>query len=255
MPRQIKRFGYIPDLPDQRDRRLSFTREAIAALPPSASVRSLMPAVYDQGPIGSCVGNACARAMQFERRKQGLSPDFIPSRLFIYWNARAREGTQGWDSGCSIRDGMKTLASQGACPESEWRYIPGNFAWKPYPDRYASASRYRAIQYSRIGQDETQLKACIAANYPFVFGFSVYESFMQDEVANTGKVPMPAVSEAVIGGHAVTAVGYDDALQRFDVCNSWGADWGDKGYFSMPYAFLTDPDLSSDFWTLRLESA
>lgn len=255
MARQIKRFGYIPDLPDQRDRRLSFTREAVASLPTSASVRSLMPAPYDQKSLGSCTANAIAIAMQFERRKQGLSPDFIPSRLFIYWNERAMEGTQGWDSGAMLRDGMKSVSNQGACPEIEWRYIPGNYAWKPYPDRYASASRYRAIQYSRVAQDEAQLKACIAANYPFVFGFSVYESFMTNAVASSGVVSMPAQGEAVIGGHAVTAVGYDDRLQRFDVCNSWGPDWGDRGYFSMPYAFLTDPDLSSDFWTLRLESA
>jgi len=56
----------------------------------------------------------------------------------------------------------------------------------------------------------------------------------------------------VVGGHAVLAVGYDDASQTFLVRNSWGADWGQNGYFTMPYAYLTTRGLSSDFWTIRI---
>ena len=69
--------------------------------------------------------------------------------------------------------------------------------------------------------------------------------------AKTGKVPMPASGEAVLGGHAVLAVGYDDAEQRFIVRNSWGTGWGMHGYFTIPYAYLTDTHLSSDFWTIK----
>jgi C1A family cysteine protease len=63
---------------------------------------------------------------------------------------------------------------------------------------------------------------------------------------------MPAAREKTLGGHAVVAVGYNDAQQRFLVRNSWGTGWGKKGYFTMPYAYLTDPNLSDDFWTIRL---
>jgi C1A family cysteine protease len=96
------------------------------------------------------------------------------------------------------------------------------------------------------------MKGCIASGFPFVVGFAVYESFESDAVARTGTVPLPAPTEAVIGGHAVLAVGYDDAKQRFHMMNSWGAGWGDKGFFTMPYAYLTDEDLSADFWTIRI---
>ncbi len=99
-----------------------------------------------------------------------------------------------------------------------------------------------------------QMKGCLASGYPFVFGFTVYESFESEDVAKTGVVPMPAHTEKVLGGHAVTAVGYDDAQQRFIVRNSWGTDWGMKGYFTMPYAYLTDSNLADDFWTVRLIS-
>ena len=96
------------------------------------------------------------------------------------------------------------------------------------------------------------MKAVLAAGYPFVCGFTVYESFEGDDVAKTGIVPMPGSAEATLGGHAVMAVGYDDASQRFLVRNSWGTDWGMGGYFTIPYAYLTDSNLADDFWVIRV---
>jgi len=96
------------------------------------------------------------------------------------------------------------------------------------------------------------MKACLAAGNPFVFGFTVYDSFETQEVANTGVVPMPGRNESVLGGHAVTCVGYDDSTQRFIVRNSWGTSWGQAGYFTMPYAYLLDDNLSDDFWVISL---
>ena len=95
------------------------------------------------------------------------------------------------------------------------------------------------------------MRSCLAAGFPFVFGFSVYESFESPEVAKTGVVPMPSGNEQLLGGHAVLCVGYDDASARFLVRNSWGTGWGMAGYFTIPYDYLADRDLSDDFWTLR----
>ena len=95
----------------------------------------------------------------------------------------------------------------------------------------------------------------LASGYPFVFGFSVYTEFENDTAAKTGEINMPGPKEKLLGGHAVVAVGYDDSTQRFIVRNSWGSWWGIKGYFTMPYAYLTDSNLYDDFWTIRLESA
>jgi C1A family cysteine protease len=96
------------------------------------------------------------------------------------------------------------------------------------------------------------MKGCLASGYPFVFGFTVYESFESAAVANSGHAPMPAPSERAIGGHAVMAVGYEDANQWFLVRNSWGRGWGLAGYFTLPYAYLIQSGLSSDFWTIRI---
>jgi C1A family cysteine protease len=78
----------------------------------------------------------------------------------------------------------------------------------------------------------------------------VYTTFESQQVAKTGVVPLPKKGEKQLGGHAVLAVGYDDSTQRFTVRNSWGDGWGDHGYFTMPYAYVTSARLASDFWVL-----
>jgi C1A family cysteine protease len=120
------------------------------------------------------------------------------------------------------------------------------------PKAFADAPLDKALQYQSVPQVLAQMKGCLASGYPFVYGFTVYESFESTQVAQTGIVPMPASSEKVLGGHAVLAVGYDDSSQRFIVRNSWGPGWSLKGYFTVPYAYLTDSNLSDDFWTIRL---
>jgi C1A family cysteine protease len=98
------------------------------------------------------------------------------------------------------------------------------------------------------------MRGCLAAGYPFVFGFTVYQSFESADVARTGRVELPRPGEGVVGGHAVMAVGYDDLAERFVVRNSWGTGWGKRGYFTMPYAYLTQSSLADDFWTIRAVS-
>ena len=104
--------------------------------------------------------------------------------------------------------------------------------------------------YRSVPQQITQLQACLATGTPFVFGFSVYDSFESGEVASTGIVNMPGPKEKQVGGHAVVAVGYDNATQRFTVRNSWGRSWGQKGYYTMPYAYVTSAQLAQDFWAI-----
>ncbi len=225
--------------------------EIVGNLPTAVDLRAACPPVYDQGDLGSCTANAIAGAIQFEQIKQALATTFEPSRLFIYYNERAIEGTVDSDSGAMIRDGIKSVAAQGAPPETDWPYDITLFAVEPPPSAYADAASHKLLQYQRVLPRLNQIKSCLAAGFPFVFGFTVYESFESDAVAATGVVPMPGTSESVLGGHAVMAAGYDDSQMRLIVRNSWGSGWGQAGYFTMPYAYVLDSDLASDFWTLR----
>ena len=247
------RFGWIPDLPDQRDHMFAAAPAVLTALPAAIDLRPQCPKeVYDQGQLGSCTGNAIAGAIEFDEIKQKAADIFTPSRLFIYYNERVIEGTVNSDSGAQIRDGIKTVAKQGACHEQIWPYDITKFRAKPSKAAYTDGAKHTAVQYQRLIQSLTEMKGCLAAGYPFVFGFTVYESFESATVAKTGIVPYPSSGEKVLGGHAVLAVGYDDASQRFIVRNSWGAGWGMKGYFTIPYSYLTNNNLADDFWTIRM---
>jgi C1A family cysteine protease len=247
--RPVQRFGWVPDIPDARDFLYSAPEEVLTALPTKVDLRSKMPPVYDQGHLGSCTANAIGAAFEFDHVAEGLK-DFMPSRLFIYYNERAIEGTIDTDSGAMIRDGIKSIAKLGVCDEGIWPYDIAKFTEKPPKRAYDDARKHQAVVYRRVLGNLHQMQGCLASGYPFVFGFSVYESFMRDEVARTGDVPLPPRSEQLIGGHAVLAVGYDDSIQRFIVRNSWGTAWGMKGYCAMPYGYLTDPQLARDFWAI-----
>jgi C1A family cysteine protease len=250
MERKIQGYGWNHDLPDGRDLMYAAPPEVVAKLPPVVDLRKRCPEVYDQGQLGSCTANAIGAALEFDQMKQKESA-FTPSRLFIYYNERVIEGTVESDSGAQIRDGVKSVNKQGAPPETEWQYDIAKFRDKPPKNAYDDAAKHEAVLYQRLTPTLGQLKGCLAAGYPFVFGFVVYESFEGEQVASTGQAQLPQAGEKQIGGHAVLAVGYEESEQRFIVRNSWGPSWGMSGYFTLPYPYLLQGTLSSDFWTIR----
>ncbi len=243
-------YGWMPDVPDHRD--LVYAAARITTLPPSVDLRSGCPPVYDQGQLGSCTANAIAAAIQFEQIRQKEPKPFAPSRLFIYYNERVMEHTVGQDAGAQIRDGMKSVNHIGACPETDWPYVITKFAQKPPTRAFKDARLGKALSYQRVVQTLDQMKGCLASGLPIVLGISVYESFESQQVARSGIVPMPPISEKLLGGHAILAVGYNDAEQRFVMRNSWGTSWGMQGYFTIPYAYLTDSNLCDDLWMIQM---
>lgn len=243
------RYGWKPDIPDFRDHMFQAAFVPGQPLPPRADLREFDVPVFNQGELGSCTGNAIGAHVAMLKKKAGK--DFIPSRLFIYYNEREMEGTINEDAGAYIRDGIKSIAKQGACPEDMWPYEVSKFATKPLVECYTEALNHQGLAYRRLRVDLNHMKRCIADGFPFVFGFAVFESFETAEVAQTGKMPMPTKDEKNFGGHAVMAVGYDDELNSFIIRNSWGPEWGDKGYFYMPYEYIGNDSFCDDFWTIR----
>lgn len=242
-------YGWLADAADDRDHRYAAPR--VSGLPLRVDLRLECPPVYNQGPLGSCTANAIAGAIQFEQMKRRTRSE-VPSRLFIYYNERSLIGMTGFDTGAPNRDGIKSVAKLGACDELAWSYDITKFAEQPPQSCYAAAARHRVGEYQRLAQDVEQLRGCLADGHPFVFGFLIYSSFERQAVVTSGHASMPAANERPLGGHAVLGVGYDDINQRFLVRNSWGTNWGMRGYFTLPYAYLTSADLASDFWTIRL---
>jgi C1A family cysteine protease len=105
--------------------------------------------------------------------------------------------------------------------------------------------------YKVVERSVDAIKAVLSNHQTMAFGFSVYESFESAQVEASGIVPMPGLSERMLGGHEVLAVGYladhpDHVLCR----NSWGSTWGMLGYFLMPWEYLMNANLSDDFRTI-----
>lgn len=254
--RAIRGYGWRPDQPDHRDQIYAPSLSQTPAAVDLQSGQSLLPPVYDQGALGSCTGNAIAAAIQFARAKQGIpDADLTPSRLFIYFGERVIEGAVDSDPGASLRDGIKVVATDGACFESgdaSWPYVISRFADRPPNACFAAAKKDEVVSYSRLNQNAAHMEACLAEGYPFAFGFAAFADLQSPEVRESGMLSMPDPGAQPIGGHAVLAVGYDRGKQLFKIRNSWGPDWGQGGYFWMPYDYLTGPQYSNDFWTIRL---
>ena len=245
-------FGCVRDKPDSRDHAYAPPAEFLKVRPASVDLRPQCPPVYDQRPLQSCTANASAAAVQFERRRLKLKPDFVPSRLFIYYNERKMLGTENVDGGAPLREAIKSLAKQGDCPEDRWPYDPAKVNQVPPAPCYRDAVKYKDVRYQRLAQDLSHLQACLASGHPFVFAFGIYESFYTPASQKADMPPTPQAGEKFIGNHAVMAVGYEDQGKRFIVRNSMGRDWGQDGYFYLPYGYLTSPQFAGDFWTVTL---
>lgn len=246
----MPQFGWKPDLGDARDIIRPAYYLGLYDLPTQVDLTAQCPLVYQQGNLGSCVANACAAAFEFSLLKQNLT-DFTPSRLFIYYYARMLENTVSYDSGVRIRDAIKVVNRRGVCPESEWPYDISQFAVQPPQQCSIDALQDKVIRYRRIPQDLMQMKACLASGLPFVFGISVYQSFLN---STDGTIPMPMSNpgDAPLNeGHAMLCVGYNDATQRFSFRNSWGTSYGNNGYGTIPYQYLTSAD-AADFWEIEV---
>jgi C1A family cysteine protease len=155
------------------------------------------------------------------------------------------------DSGATLTDGIRSLQTNGICQEIDWPYDINKYSEQPPLNCYIEALKHKALQVRNITNDLTIMKTALASGYPFVVGIYIFESFESNDVASTGLVPMPDLSnEQCLGGHAVVCCGYDDPKKQWIMRNSWGESWGDKGYFYLPYTYLLDSSLSSDLWNI-----
>lgn len=242
----MRKYGYRKDKYDGRD---LLAAVGDVPLPSRVDLREtqLLPPIEDQGNLGSCVAHAATAAIEYLERRSATA-DVERSRLFVYYGAREIEGTIKEDAGCQIRDAFKVLNKLGAPDEALWPYNPRKFRTKPTKVAYANAALSRLFKYQRVKVNTLAIKQTLAQSLPVVIGVDLYASFESDAVAASGEVPLPTHAEETIGGHAMLAVGFDDAQQAFLVRNSWGKTWGQQGYCWMPYAYVGNAKLGGDYW-------
>lgn len=281
-------LGWLPDYPEFRDHTVKETdvsaRRQLAGddqpikemldelnipeggeLPPSTDLREYCSAVENQETIGSCTAHAGVGIVEyFERRAFGRYLD--ASRLFLYKVTRNLMQRTG-DTGSFLRTTMQAMVLFGTPPEDHYPYRIEDFDEEPPAFCYAFAQNYQALDYYRLDppgvspQDLlSTIKGHLAAGLPSMFGFTVYRSIDQADQSD-GKIPFPVPRERIVGGHAVVAVGYDDAVmvKNIDggpetegallIRNSWGQEWGDEGYGWLPYRYVEER-LATDWWSL-----
>jgi C1A family cysteine protease len=263
-----RHYGWRPDLPDVRDLRMAPRSSAKVLLAPRyLDLPKTMPAVWDQGDLGSCTAHAILALVVAAQVRLGLTVEML-SRLFLYYAERVLEGTTAQDAGAQIRSGMKALAKVGVPPEALWPYVVAAFATRPSRAAFKAALHHQALRYQRVPRTLPALKGALVARGPVAFGFTVRESFESDLLTRTGFLPIPARSEAVLGGHAVAIVGYDDTVQganwkapgAFLVRGSYGPECGihdpahpeQLGHFWFSYGQMTRRGVTSDFWALDM---
>lgn len=244
-----RRYGWKPSAPDRHDRVLRFSPFLHAQLPATHSLRGKMPPVRHQLHLGSCTAKVVSALVGY-RELTDEAPRLIePSSLFQYYNTRVLEKTTSFDSGASLRNAILALQQYGVCDNACWPYHPDRFKDRPPEACYEQARKYLHVEAHRVEQSLGGLKSAIFTGDPVAFGFTVFSAFENPSTARTGVVNLPGPGEKVLGGHAVLLVGYDDSEARFTCRNSYGAGWGDGGYFTIPYPYVLNPELADDFWT------
>ena len=255
------RTGLKRGSPDPRDLIRKYGGHEIPStdMHPMVDLRKYIDRVYHQGQLDSC--SACivcaAYALELKReaaRTKGSYSYFDSSRLFLFYNSREFDGTTGQDAGVTIRDALRAMYKWGVCRELYWPYVERKVTKKPPSVSYQDALGNRVTKYEYLDQDIHQFRACLKEGFPFAFGFELYKSFNKSENKKKGLMPMPSDKEIKSGKyilHGVLAVGYDDTTRRITVLNSWGESFGDKGYFYMPYDYITEPDRAFDFWKIE----
>ena len=221
-----RKFGALRDVHDVRDR-MYLASPRTEPVPQQVDLRDCGGPIKDQGEEGSCTGHAFSSAREWIARKyEKTSPILSPQ--FLYVEELIADGSFPRDDGAMPRTGCRVLTAQGCCEASLYPYVAGKFT-APTKEQAQNAFKYKTGAYHRIGTLPDFL-GCLSdpTPWPVLVGFVVYESFMAQQVADTGIMPIPQPGEQLQSGHEVLCLGYD---------------------FWMPLEVISAPD--TDLWMVH----
>ena len=221
-------------------------------LPHRVDLRKFMTDVEEQ--VGnSCVANAFVGAYEYlAKRELGEAGDV--SRLFVYYNARARHDSQHEDNGTAMYCAIESLIEYGACCEELWLNDEARICEEPDQTAYDNAANYTITEAEFLETNLDLWRQTLAEGYPIAFALNLFESF-NDATTNRGRISLPKKTEntrETHAWHAMLCVGYSDKDHMFIVRNSWGPEWGDRGYCYVPYDYIMHQDYNGhDSWIIK----
>jgi C1A family cysteine protease len=234
---------------------MSFARSSVVPepLPRSKNIWNDLVPVVDQGPWGSCTAFAMRYAyMLWHLRTVGTLP---PEPSVAYWYAQSRTKLLGGnlqDTGSTTAATVWVLANLGTPTNTTWPYTAANVFIKPTISALTNPKNtvpVRITTFKNAASTLDILKRVIADNKTLLASIMVYSSMMKISVFVSGVVPMPNIRrESLQGGHAIAITGYDDTIKRFIFRNSWGSYDGINGQYTIPYDYITNPQLASSFF-------
>lgn len=252
----------VADPTDARD--YIFEWDSMALVPDRVDLRDYTGAIENQQAIGSCTANATVSACEMFLIANGEMIDTAEtepgdlSRLFNYYNSRHSVGGiyAEQDLGSYEREALRQARNQGLCPESVWPYVAAQWNTKPSDEAYAKGLERKLGAYYRITLTEPvtykstnpsgQIKYALAQGYPVLIGMFVGANIRTYKPGDRYSYVHPT-NNPLIGGHEMLAVGYDGADVIME--NSWGAGWGDRGYFRCPMNVLVNDAI--DIWVIK----
>lgn len=220
-----------------------------APLRNQVDLRNWASPVDDQSQLGSCTANAVVNAYELLDNQYYHGKGVDLSRLFVYYNTRLLEGTVDSDSGGFIHEALKSLDNYGVCTEEMWPYDIEKFVVKPTEQCYKNAEKRKIKTYQQVNS-VTDLLDALNNNRPVPVGLTIYDNFGDLDFRNSIVTkPLLAATESE-GGHALCIVGYDLNKQLLLAKNSFGVDWGDKGYCWIPFDYAREN--MYDMWMFDL---
>ena len=229
-----RRYGFKPSFADPRIPK--FKMELPVSLPPKVDLSTWLGPVKDQGQLGACTAFAATGYIEYlYRRFKNLMPVLSP--LFLYYKEREYDNDLGQgDTGSYGSTAFWVLHNTGVCQESTDPYDPISFENPPTAAQLAEAAQYKVgAMHTVTAVDD--IRSALASNYPVLIGVSIYDSFENGDWGSSNVMPAPTGS--LLGGHEIYIFGYDDSSKRFNVRNSWSANWGNNGNFYADYEQLT----------------
>lgn len=230
-PKISSLVGWRKDPYDKRDR---IRPIKILGLPDKVDLSHLMPAVRDQGQIGSCVGFGLGANLYGQALIDGLEPGEWFSPTWIYNGARFLEGTLPRDLGCFPRSALEWLTDKGALLEHLWPYNPTRLDPRTPPSELEpEAAKFPLVSYSRVVGGAAGIASALAEGKPVSIGTPWYDKWMTP-AGPQALLPDITEKDSPAGGHETVVYGYDILDQTFLCQNSWGTSWGNAGRFKMP---------------------